>query len=101
MVKRHMVLTDCSEVHRLNYLQTVHFFDGQHARHNSNVLQFCTIDIPAQIELPSMASKQNLCLRNLLHKRPDLLAPMGHPNELGHLYLRDRLITEVDRVILA
>lgn len=101
MVKRHMVLTDCPEVHRLNYLQAAHFFDGQNAKYGANVLQFCTIDVPVRIALPSLASNDNLCLRNLIDHKPEMLAPMGHPNELGHAYLRDRLITEVDRVILA
>ena len=101
MVKQYTVLTDCPELHRLNYLQTTHFFDGQSARFGSNVLQFCTINVPVRIDLASMASSNNLCLTSMLINKPELLAPNHHPNESGHQYLRDRLIPEIERVILA
>lgn len=100
MVKQHTILTDCPQLHRLNYHQTAHFFDGQSSKYNSNVLQFCTINVPSDLDLPSMASPENRCLTPMLHNKLEMLAPNHHPNELGHQYLRDRLLIEVERVIL-
>ena len=40
-------------------------------------------------------------LMSFIKDRPDFLAPNKHPNELGHEVIRDHLITELDRVILA
>jgi len=97
MVKSHMVLTDCTESQRLNFLQTVLFFDGQHYR-NKNVLQF-----------NSISAQSAPCLSLLYNGRPltalidqaQFLAPMGHPNEKGHVVIRDSLIKEIDCAILA
>ena len=99
MVKTHMVLTSCSELQRLNYRQSVMFFEGQYNSLSHNVLQFNTIHPPltavaANLIWPAVG------LRSLVDDRA-LLAKHGHPNERGHEVIRDRLIPEIERVILA
>jgi hypothetical protein len=92
-----MVLTDCTESQRLNFLQTVLFFDGQRHRHH-NVLQFNSISA-------QHASCQSLLYNGqpltVLTDQEQFLAPMGHPNEKGHAVIRDSLIKEIDCAILA
>jgi hypothetical protein len=92
-----MVLTDCTEFQRLNFLQTVLFFDGQHCR-NKNVLQFNSISAQSA-SCPSLL--YNGRPLTALIDQAQFLAPMGHPNEKGHAVIRDSLIKEIDCAILA
>jgi hypothetical protein len=99
MIKLHTVLTECRELCKLNYRQNVEFFHGQYHTVNKNVLQFCTI------EPPMVCKAKNLIWpdRSLPHlvNHPMYLAPERHPNERGHEVIRDHLIPEIERVILA
>jgi hypothetical protein len=99
MVKNHMVLTSCNELQSLNYRQSVTFFEGQHNSLSNNVLQFNTIHPPMSTSAASLIWP-NIGLRSLVDDKP-LLAKHGHPNEAGHAVIRDHLITEIERVILA
>jgi hypothetical protein len=99
MVKDQMLLTDCAELHNLNYLQTVKFFEGQHHLLNQNILQFCTIPPPM------LTSGCNLIwpdrtIGSFL-KKPDHFKPQRHPNEIGHAIIRNLLIEQIKNVILA
>jgi hypothetical protein len=101
MVKLHMVLTESHELNCLTYKQSVLFFQGQSAM-NHNVLQFNVMTPPLRIDQNSLIWPDT-SLINLLRntKRKDIYAPHGHPNETGHTLIRDLLIPEIDRVILA
>ena len=99
MVKQHTVLTQCPELCKLNYRQTVEFFHGQHYILGKNILQFCTIEPPMLYKATNLIWPD----RALTYwvKEKQYLAPERHPNELGHEVIRDHLIPEIERVILA
>jgi hypothetical protein len=40
-------------------------------------------------------------LVSFVRNRPDLVKEHRHPNEAGHIVIRDHLIPEIERVILA
>ena len=90
-----MVLTDCEEFRRLNFLQTVLFFNGQRCH---NLIQFNSI---AKQYASCQSLKYNGTPLTELIDQADFLAPMGHPNEKGHEVIRDSLIKEIDCAILA
>jgi hypothetical protein len=100
LVKLYNVLTDCSKSRALNRRQTVTFFEGQYYKFGGNVLQFNTL-APDTVMTAEGLVWENSALENFVKNRPDLLAPNRHPNEHGHEFIRDLLITEIDRVILA
>jgi hypothetical protein len=100
MVKLHMTLTDSAASRLLTYRQSVTFFEGQYYKFGGNVLQFNTIE-PEVTILAQGLIWANSALRNLVRDQPELLAHHEHPNELGHEVIRDRLIPEIERVILA
>jgi hypothetical protein len=99
MVKSHMVLTDCVEFEKLNYQQAVLFFDGQAATRHGNLLQFCVARPPMVLAAPSLMWPDQAVgafLSGNLHQKPH-----GHPNESGHVVIRDHLIKQIEDVILA
>jgi hypothetical protein len=103
MAKNHMVLTDCSASHQLNYLQTVMFFEGQSRYQTGPLLQVNTMQsVPDVLSSTLIWPQQSL--NQLLHLHPNhstLFAPQGHPNEKGHQVIQDHLIIEIDRAIIA
>lgn len=99
MIKQHTVLTQCPELCKLNYLQSVEFFQGQHYILDKNILQFCTIEPPILYQASNLIWP-NRSLTYLINKK-QYLSPEGHPNEYGHEVIRDHLIPEIERVILA
>jgi hypothetical protein len=100
MIKLHTVLTDCAQSRELTRRQTVAFFEGQHYKFGGNVLQFNTLFPDAVISAEGLLWK-NSALENFVNPRPEFLAQNCHPNEQGHKFIRDLLITEIERVILA
>lgn len=105
MIKRYLVLTDCRELSRLNYLQATMFFDSQAAKMGLNLLQFHTMEPPVDNRLDTMIMP-DLALSKFFRDHPDnqnreLIMPGGHPNEKGHEIIQDMLIIEIDRAILS
>lgn len=105
MVKRHTVLTVCEEFRVLNYLQTLLFFDGHAARNNIPMIITHTAEPPMQRPCSLIPwSDHDWCHFFRDHPKNqnrELIKEYGHPNELGHEVIRDALIPEIDRVILA
>jgi hypothetical protein len=95
MVRLHTTLTDCEELHRLNYQQAVLFFDGQS---QGNLFQFCTMRPEMHLTQASLLWPDT-SLRNKVAD-PRLLAANGHPNELGHQFILDQLLVAIDSVKL-
>lgn len=101
-VKNLFVLSDCADLNQLNYEQTVWFFEGQAAINDNNLLQFNTItnrrlDRARTLIWPSQS------LDALIRNRPDyaeFCAPNRHPNEKGHKFLSQQLISKIDSCIL-
>lgn len=103
MVKSHMVLTDCVASHKLNYQQTVLFFQGQSQYETGPLLQFNTMPGVLNMDCPTMIWPTQ-SLQHLLNTHPNksnLFAVHGHPNEKGHEIIRNSLIVELDCAILA
>ena len=99
MVKSNMVLTDCDQLSKLNYNLAVKFFEGQHRCLSKNILQFCTSPPPAVVDAENLIWPDRSL--GFFCNKKELLAPDHHPNELGHRVIRDHLIPEIERVILA
>ena len=103
MVRKHMVLTDCPEVNKLNWQQTVWFFEGQSRIHGENVLQFATRDVPMTITGTNTLLWPDTSLHYLLNEhehRDQNFCEHGHPSEFGHLVISKMLIDSINRVII-
>lgn len=99
LVKLHTVLSDCDDLHRLNFRQAVEFFHGQD---HGNVVQFCTMPPVIRMDRSTLIFPQT-SLQGILDdfKRTDVYAPNRHPNELGHRLLSEQLISQIDHVIIS
>lgn len=95
MIKQFLVVSDCTELSKLNYRQNVMFFDGQAAQ------GIPTIQVNVGPPLMSVKSKNfmldNSCLVNFLSTRPglaptDLFMPHRHPNEFGHQLIANQFV---------
>jgi len=100
MVKANMVLTNCNELSNLAYRQSVLFFEGQNYKFHNNVIQFTTMGPSTHINAEGLLWPES-GLASLVKNNPELLAPKRHPNERGHEVIRNHLIPEIERVILA
>lgn len=101
MVKQQLVLTNCVALTQLNYKQTVMFFDGVSARHNISMMQFHVM--PAECEMKNIPTliwpgfATTLWFRDHPGNRNrELVMPGGHPNEIGHVMISEKLISTID-----
>ncbi len=103
LAKQHMVLSSCPELRKLNYLQAVHFFNGQHAT-GINLYQFHTMPPPVSVDMSSMIMPNfywTMYFRDHANNQHrELVMPGGHPNEQGHRIISERLISEIDRITI-
>lgn len=100
MIKRYLVLTDSRELSALNYQQAVLLFDSISHKRKIPTLQFHVMPPPVIINLdtiiePDFSWTMHFRDRQDNQKR-ELIMPGGHPNELGHQIVRDRLISQID-----
>ena len=98
MVKQHYTLTDCLELRILRHQESLLFWQGIHSQHAA-ALQFCSIAPPVKQHADNSVLI-NLSLQDLIRQDTTLACEHGHPNEKGHLAIRDLLIPEIDRAIL-
>jgi len=106
MCKQQMAYSVCPELSHYNHLQAALLFDGVSARNSIPLLQFHVAQPQSIPPVPTPTliwPDQNFC-RYFLN-RPDnqdrrYYKSGGHPNEKGHEIIRDRLIAEIDCVIL-
>jgi hypothetical protein len=105
MVKQQLVLTNCAELARLNYQQTVLMFDGVAARRNIPMIQFNVMPESRKIDHAPTLILPNFSLVTWFRDMPEnrnreMIKPDGHPNEAGHVLIRDRLISQIDSCIM-
>ena len=104
MIKRYMILTNDQITREWNYLQTVLFFDGQSARLKLPLLQFHITDPAIEFPIHTIPWPDHNWIRffrdHPQNQNRELIHANGHPNEQGHMIIRDLLIPEIDRVIL-
>lgn len=97
LVKLHTVLTNSEQSQKLNYLQSVYFWQGVQTCH-AGVLQFPTMPAVTQVQADNLIWA-NSSLRDWLHT-PDLTCAHGHPNEKGHLEISNKLQHLINHAIL-
>lgn len=101
LIKQQVVLTTCPELEKINYQNAVLFFDGVSARNRIPTIQFNIMpgDRPVA-NTPTMIEPNfswTLWFRDHPgNQRRELIKPDGHPNEIGHSLIRDRLISLID-----
>jgi len=102
LIKQQVVLTTCPALDQLNYQQAVLFFDGVSARNQIPALQFNIMPAPRTVSnTPSLIwpdqSFVSWFVQGLqpVHGRK-YIKEHGHPNESGHVLIRDRLISYID-----
>ena len=101
LIKRQIVLTTCPELEKLNYQQAVLFFDGVSARNRIPTIQFNimpgerpVVNAPTLIE-PDFS--WTMWFRDHPgNQQRELIKPQGHPNEIGHGLMKQRLISLID-----
>jgi len=100
MVKQQLVLTNCSELARLNYQQTLLSFDGIAARRSLQMMQFQIMPEDISLNLPTQiwpGFSTTMWFRNHPgNQKRELIMPGGHPNEIGHKMIADKLISTID-----
>jgi hypothetical protein len=104
MVKQQLVLTNCSALSRLNYQQTLLSFDGIAARRNLQMMQFQIMPEDVKLDLPTQiwpGFSTTIWFRDHLgNQKKELVKPGGHPNEIGHIMIADKLISTIDDVTM-
>ena len=100
MIKQQLVLTNCLSLSRLNHRQTVQLFDGVAARRNFNMMQFHIMPPVVEIHLPTMIwprfSTTEWFRDHPGNQKRELIMPGGHPNEIGHEMIAEKLISTID-----
>ena len=100
MIKQQLVLTNCAELARLNYQQTILFFDGVAARKNLNMMQFHIMPADVEMDLPTTiwpGFSTTMWFRDYPgNQQRELVMPSGHPNEIGHKMIAEKLISTID-----
>ena len=100
MIKQQLVLTNCPELAQLNYQQTVQFFDGVAARKNLPVIQFHVMPPDVELDLPTViwpGFSTTVWFRDHPgNQKRELVMPGGHPNEIGHQMISEKLISTID-----
>jgi hypothetical protein len=100
MIKQQLVLTNCRALSRLNYQQTVQLFDGVAARKNLNLMQFHIMPAEIEMDLPTVIwpgfSTTRWFRDHPGNRQRELIMPGGHPNEIGHKMITEKLISTID-----
>lgn len=99
--KRLTVMSMCPDLGRLNYRQASMFFDGQSARYHFPLLQFDIM--PKPLGVPALPTEiwRDFSMTIWFRDHPgnrqrELIKDQGHPNEMGHRMICDRLISQID-----
>jgi len=102
-MKQYVVLTGSRQLSNLNYQQAVLFFDGVAARNNIQLLQFDIFkdtNIKKPKNIPTLIWP-NTNLYDMIFDNPDKsLQLWTHPSVLGHKFIADRLISEIESSII-
>ena len=102
LLKQQIVLTVCDQLRELNYYQTTLMFDGVASRNNLKLLQFNIADSPIKLpNVPTLLDQEFSLTRWFVQEiQADYgrkyIHQNGHPNEIGHVLIRDRLISQID-----
>ena len=101
LIKQQTVLATSPKLGILNYQQAVHLFDGMTARHNLILVQYNIAPPPTDLLVPTLmdpnGSLTSWFVQGLqqVHGRK-YIKENGHPNEIGHELITQRLISYID-----
>lgn len=102
--KRHLVLTNSPQLCKYNYEQTVRLFDGVSARQNIPLMQFHIMPADVEMDLPTIiwpGFSTTIWFRDHPNnQKRELVMSGGHPNEIGHRMIADKLISTIDSAIM-
>lgn len=105
LIKRYMVLTHSHDHSVLNYLEAMMFFDGQSLRRGFPLMQYHGAPVLTDFNVPTVVRPDfdwiTYFRDRVDNQKRELILPGGHPNEKGHIIIRDMLINDIDRVILS
>jgi len=104
MVKQYIVLTNCQHMRKLNYRETVEFFDSQSVKHGFPLLQTHTMPAPDSWTVPSISNPDFNWVTYFRdhpgNQKRELIKSGGHPNENGHVLIKELLLPEIEHAIL-
>jgi len=99
MAKMYTVLTDSSQSRRLNYLQSVLFFDGVAKSHDLSMYQFHIMPREVKLDLDTILWNGEDTVTwfrdHPANQKRELIKHNGHPNEIGHEMIKNRLIDSI------
>ena len=93
--KHYLSMSDCDELHKMNYETTVRLFDGISARYDIPIFQFNALATTSM----DCDTLYNINGRKILSSETEVFKPHGHPNERGHKIIANSLIESVDNYI--
>lgn len=95
---RHYVTHQMSRtLKRLQYQQTVELFNGACSEKDIDLVMFNALPFTDRLmHYPKTLLWPETSMRNCLDS--SMIAPMYHPNELGHKYIAETLIAEIERL---
>jgi len=101
MAKMYTVLTDSPKMRRLNYMQTALFFDGIASSHDLQLYQFHIMPREVELDLPSVIWNGEDTVTWFRdhpgNQKRELIKEVGHPNEIGHEMIKNRLISTIEK----
>jgi len=101
MAKIYTVLTDSPKMRRLNYMQTALFFDGVASSHDLQLHQFHIMPREVELDLPSVIWNGEDTVTWFRdhpgNQKRELIKAVGHPNEIGHEMIKNRLISTIEK----
>ena len=105
LIKQQIALTFCPALYDLNYQQAVIMFDGVAARRRIPMLQFNIVKSTRTVDHAPTLIWPDFSMVTWFQQmdnatRATMLKSRGHPNELGHTLIRDRLISQIDSCII-
>jgi hypothetical protein len=101
MIKQQIVLTVCPAWEKINYQNAVLFFDGVAARNQLKLFQFHIMPGERPITHAPTLIWPDFAWTMYFRDHPgnqkrELIKPDGHPNEIGHGLMKDRLISHIN-----
>ena len=100
LIQQQTVLTDGRQTQALRFQETVLLFDGVAARKNLNLMQFQIMPADVEMDLPTRIwagfSTTEWFRDHPGNQRRELIMPGGHPNEIGHQMITEKLISTID-----
>jgi len=101
MAKMYTVLTDSPKMRCLNYMQSALFFDGVANSHNLQMYQFNIMPAEIKLNLNTIIWDNEDTVTWFRdhpgNQKEQIIKSGGHPNEIGHEMIKNRLISTIEK----